>query len=166
MLNEEKEQTGHRLHTSSSKQGKKNWGSEKRTLNDRSVGRPVITIGIAMKSPRKIVTPLLPNITQPVTTPITKLTWHLCSPSLQTLGSPMMAVPNILTNQEHWFATYRDISSQGRKVEGIGGIKLLVMGVGNINIWTYNSHKWETTILKDMLHVQNLDRNKYGELLP
>ena len=64
-----------------------------------------------------------------------------------------------MTDQKHRFATYENISSQRRKVKGIGGVKLPVLGIGTINVRTYNSQKWEMAVLQGVLHVPNLGRN-------
>jgi hypothetical protein len=46
-----------------------------------------------------------------------------------------------MTDKRLWFTSYQDISMQKRHIEGIGGMNLLVYGIGDIGICTYNRKK-------------------------
>jgi hypothetical protein len=60
------------------------------------------------------------------------------------------------------FSTYRDISSEQRLVEGIGGIKLQAAGVGDIVIKVWNNGTYHLGILKGVIHVPGLGRNLFS----
>jgi len=63
------------------------------------------------------------------------------------------------------FSTYQDISREQRLVEGIGGIKLQVAGIGDIiiKIWINGSHTFG--ILKGVVHVPGLGRNLFSSYI-
>lgn len=67
-----------------------------------------------------------------------------------------------MTEKRYWFADYKDISEEHRYVQGIGGIKLLVYGIGNVNIRTFNGQKWESAVLNDVMHVPGIGRNLFS----
>ena len=67
-----------------------------------------------------------------------------------------------MTKRRYWFTHYTDISRDRRHVQGIGGIKLLVYGIGDISIRTFNSKKWESAVLKNIMHVPGIGRNLFS----
>ena len=63
------------------------------------------------------------------------------------------------------FSTYRDINSEQRPVEGIGGIKLHAAGVGDIIIKVWNNGTYHFGILEGVIHVPGLGQNLFSSYI-
>lgn len=67
-----------------------------------------------------------------------------------------------MTNNNSFFATYTDISHERRTVTGVGGILLVVMGVGNINVIVDLDNRQDTATLTDVLFVPDLGTSLFS----